>query len=262
MINGNTRLFAIVADPIAQVRTPQVLNAYFEARALDAVLVPVHVAPEGLAAVVEGFRRTRNLDGFIVTVPHKTAVAALCDALGPAAQATGSVNTVRRDPDGRLVGDMFDGAGFVQGLRTQGHDPAGRRCLLLGAGGAAGAIAFSLAQAGAAQVVVANRTRAKADAVVQRVRQAFPQADIQAGDADPQGYDVVVNATSLGMKPDDPLPLAIDRLQPHTLVAEIIMKPELTPLLAQAQAHGCPVHFGRHMLDEQVRLMARFMLRD
>ncbi|MBV2180052.1 shikimate dehydrogenase [Castellaniella sp. MT123] len=262
MINGNTRLFAIVADPIAQVRTPQVLNAYFEAHALDAVLVPVHVAPEGLAAVVEGFRRTRNMGGFIVTVPHKTAVAALCDALGPAAQATGSVNTVRREPDGRLVGDMFDGAGFVQGLRVQGHDPAGKRCLLLGAGGAAGAIAFSLVQAGAAQVVVANRTRAKAEAVVQRVRQAFPQADIQAGDADPQGYDVVVNATSLGMKPDDPLPLVIDRLQPRTLVAEIIMKPELTPLLAQAQARGCPVHFGRHMLDEQVQLMARFMLQD
>lgn len=259
MISGNTRLFAILADPVAQVRTPQVLNDYFAARGVDAILVPMHVAAENLEEVLGGLRRMKNLGGFIVTVPHKIAIARLCDALGPAAQAVGSVNTVRRTADGRLVGDMFDGAGFVGGLRSQGHDPEGKRALLVGAGGAASAIAFALSEAGASRVTVANRTRAKAEAVVEHVRRALPQADIGVGEADPRGYDMVVNGTSLGMRPDDPLPLDVARLEPRVLVAEIIMKPELTPLLEAARQRGCPVHYGRHMLDCQVELMARFM---
>ncbi len=259
MITGNTRLYAILADPVAQVRTPQALNEHFASIGEDAVLVPVHVAPDGLQAVLGGLRRMMNLAGFVVTVPHKITMAELCDELGPAARAIGSVNTVRRTPDGRLVGEMFDGTGFVGGLRRQGHDPAGQRVLLLGAGGAASAIAFALADAGARQVAVANRTRQRAETVVAHVHRALPQADIAVGDADPRGYDMVVNATSLGMRPDDPLPLDVARLDPQTLVAEIIMKPELTRLLEAARQRGCRIHYGRHMLDCQVDLMARFM---
>jgi shikimate dehydrogenase len=202
----------------------------------------------------------KNLGGFVVTVPHKIAMAGLCDELGPAARAIGSVNTVRRTADGRLVGDMFDGAGFVGGLQAQGHDPDGRQVLLLGAGGAASAIAYALSGAGARRVVVANRTRAKAETVVAHVRRALPRADIVVGEADPRGYDRVVNATSLGMRLEDPLPVDVTRLEPHTLVAEIIMKPEVTPLLEAARQRGCAIHYGRHMLDCQVDLMTRFML--
>lgn len=262
MITGNTRLCMILADPVAQVRTPQVLNDYFAAHDVDAVLVPVHVSADELAEVVAGLRRMRNLAGFVVTVPHKTAMASLCDELGPAGRAIGSVNAVRRTADGRLLGDMFDGAGFVAGLRSQGNDPADWRVLLLGAGGAASAIAFALAEAGARRVTIANRTRAKAQVVVERVRRAFPQADVTVGDADPRDHDMVVNATSLGMRPEDPLPVDVGLLQPDVLVAEIIMKPELTPLLDQARQRRCPIHYGRHMLDRQVDLMARFMLAD
>lgn len=259
MITGNTRLYAILADPVAQVRTPQVLNDHFEAIGEDAVLVPVHVAPDGLQVVLDGLRRMKNLAGFVATVPHKIAMAGLCDELGPAARVIGSVNTVRRTADGRLVGEMFDGAGFVGGLRAQGHDPAGQRVLLLGAGGAASAIAYALADAGARRVTVANRTRQKAETVVDHVRRALPQADVAVGEADPRGYDVVVNATSLGMRADDPLPVDASLLEPRTLVAEIIMKPELTALLDAARQRGCTIHYGRHMLDCQVELMARFM---
>jgi len=262
VITGNTRLFAIIADPIAQVRTPEVFNEYFRAQRMDAVLVPIQVAPEGLADVVTGLRAMSNLGGFIVTVPHKISVAALCDELGPTGRATVSVNTVRRTADGRLIGDMFDGEGFVRGLRGQGNDPAGKRVLLLGSGGAAGAIAFALAQAGTGSITIANRTRSRAEHVVKRVREFFPQANIAAGDSDPRGFDIVVNATSLGMKPTDPLPLDTDKLQSRTLVAEVVMKPELTPLLERARSLGCPIHFGRHMLDEQARLMAHFMLEE
>ncbi|TAN30800.1 MAG: shikimate dehydrogenase [Castellaniella sp.] len=260
MITGNTRLFAILADPVAQVRTPQVLNEHFAAHGLDAILVPMHVASTDLEEVLSGLRRMKNLSGFVVTVPHKIAMASLCDELGPAARAIGSVNTVRRTVDGRLMGEMFDGAGFVGGLLAQGHDPDGKRVLLLGAGGAASAIAFALSGAGARRVTVANRTRAKAETVVEHVRRALPQADIAVGDADPRGYDMVVNATSLGMRPEDPLPMDVSGLEPRTLVAEIIMKPEVTPLLEAARQRGCTVHYGRHMLDCQVVLMVRFML--
>ena len=259
MITGLTRLFGIVADPISQVRTPEVLNAWFDAEGVDGVLVPFHVGPDGLAAAFDAFRQMRNLGGFIVTVPHKTAAVALCDEISDAARAMAAVNTIRREPDGRLVGDMFDGKGFVAGLKAEGHDPAGRSVLLVGAGGAAAAIAYALAQAGVARLGIANRTRSKAEAMAQRVMQGMPDAVVEAAEANARGYDIVVNATSLGMRDDDPLPLDVATLSRSTLVAEIIMKPEMTQLLQVAQAKGCPIHLGRHMLDQQARLMGRFM---
>jgi len=259
MITGNTRLFGIVADPITQVRTPQVLNAWFEAEGLDAVLVPMHVAEDGLAAVFDALRKMQNLGGFIATVPHKTRALELCDEVSAAARAIGAVNTVRREADGRLVGDMFDGRGFVEGLKAQGHDPAAKSVLLVGAGGAAAAIAFALAQAGVQRLSIANRTQAKAQAMAGRVSQGVPGVQVDAAAPDPRGYDIVVNATSLGMKEGDALPLDTSLLSPSNLVAEIIMKPEMTALLQAAQERGCRIHLGRHMLDEQVRLMGRFM---
>lgn len=257
-ITGFTRLFGIIADPISQVRTPEVLNAYFAAHGIDAVMVPMHVSADGLPAAMQAFRQMKNLGGIIVTVPHKTEVAALCDELGPAGRAIGSINTIRRLPDGRLEGDMFDGAGFVSGLVAQGNDPRGRRVLLLGAGGAAGAIAFALAQGGVAHLAVANRTASKAQDVLDRVQPSFPDVDFALGSADAAGYDIIVNATSLGMKEGDPLPLDTSTLQPGQLVAEIIMKPEMTALLYTAQSAGCRIHLGKHMLDEQVRQMVSY----
>ncbi len=262
MITGHTKLYAIVADPIAQVRTPEVLNAYFLSRNLDAVLVPIHVGPEGLEAAFTAFRSMKNLGGFIVTVPHKTAAAQLCDELEPAGLAIGSVNAVVRKPDGRLVGSMFDGAGFVSGLRAQGHEPAGKRALLVGSGGAAAAIAFAMVESGVASLTIANRTSAKAQDIVDRIQANFPQAAVAVGEPDPSGYELIINSTSLGMKESDPLPLDVARLTPDMVVAEIIMKPEVTPLLAHARVAGCTIHFGRHMLDEQVRLMAEFIAAD
>lgn len=257
-ITGSTRLFGIIADPISQVRTPEVLNAYFAAHGIDAVMVPMHVSADGLPAAMQAFRQMKNLGGIIVTVPHKTEVAALCDVLGPAGRAIGSINTIRRLPDGRLEGDMFDGTGFVSGLVAQGHDPRGRRVLLLGAGGAAGAIAFALAQGGVAHLAVANRTASKAQDVLDRVQPSFPDVDFALGSADAAGYDIIVNATSLGMKESDPLPLDAASLRPGQLVAEIIMKPEMTALLQTARSAGCRIHLGKHMLDEQVRQMVSY----
>lgn len=259
MITGKTKIYGILADPIAQVRTPEVFNRLFAEHGIDAVLVPIQVGAEGLEALVAGLKEIKNLGGAIVTVPHKTKIATLCDELGEAGQMVGSVNTVRREEDGRLVGNMFDGLGFIAGLKSQGYSPKDKKVLLLGAGGAAGAIAFALAESGVSQLTIANRTQGKARKIISRVAEFYPDLAVRTGDFNPKGFDLIINATSLGMNADDPLPLDPNLLSPEMTVAEIIMKPETTALLAAAKNCGCSVHFGRHMLDQQIRLMAEFM---
>ena len=258
-ITGTTRVFAILADPIHHVKTPQGINRLFGSHGFDGVLVPVHVGAQGLAAMVEGLRRMQNLGGFVVTVPHKTAMAALCDELTPAAARIGAVNVVRRTADGRLVGGILDGDGFVAGLRGAGIEPAGHSVYLAGAGGAACAIAHALAGAGVACLTIANRTTARAAELVARLKEDFPALVITVGSDDPSGHDLVVNATSLGMQEDDALPLDTGRLAAGQTVAEIIMQPAETPLLRAAAARGCRVHSGAPMLANQLALMAEFM---
>lgn len=255
-ITGHTRLFGILADPIAHVRTPQALNAHFAAIGFDGVLTPMQVRSTDLAQVVDAMRRVKSFGGFIVTVPHKTAIAALVDDMPNAARAIGALNCVRREPDGRLVGAMLDGVGFVEGLRSRRHDPKGKSVYLAGAGGAANAIAFALAEAGISGLSIANRTRARSDDLAARLKALFPALPVDTAPPTPAGHDIVVNATSLGLKPGDALPLDVDALTPDQLVAEIIMQPEVTPLLAAAQRKGCVTHAGQHMLTAQIAAMA------
>lgn len=258
-ISGATRLYAIVADPISQVKTPQVINRLFEQAGHDGVMVPFHVGASGLPTVIAGLRSLANLDGFIVTVPHKTAMLSLCDRVTVSAQQVGAVNVVRRSPAGELVGDILDGIGFVAGLRQEGFEPAGASVYLAGAGGAANAIAFALAEAGVSRLTVANRTAAKAEALLARLRAAFPALPFHLGNTDPSGHTLVVNATSLGLREGDPLPCDTARLSADQWVAEIIMQPARTPLLLAAAARGCRIQEGLPMLLCQARLMARAM---
>ena len=258
-ISGNTRVYAIIADPIHHVQTPQAMNALFSARGEDRVLVPFHVAPADLAGVVAGLRGIQSLDGFIVTVPHKTAILELCDTLSDAAVLVGAANVVTRSGDGKLHGEILDGEGFVSGLRQAGIELEGRSVYLAGAGGAANAIAFALAAAGVAWLTIANRTSAKAQLLVDRIASAFPQLQVVVGTSDPADHDLVVNGTSLGLKEGDALPCDVTRLTSQQMVAEIIMQPAITPLLAAAQKVGCRVHEGLPMLLCQIELMAAAM---
>lgn len=257
-ITGNARLYAIVGDPVAHVRVPAVFNARFAERGTDAACVPLHVTAAGLAAAIGGLRALRNLDGFVVTAPHKHAMAALCDEVIGEGRLVGAVNAVRRTAAGRLVGDLFDGQGFVAGLRAAGHPPLGKRAFVAGAGGAASAVCFALAGAGVAAITIHNRTASRAEALARKLRAAHPACDARAGAADPAGHDLAVNATSVGLEPGDPLPFDVSALARTTVVAEVLMKPERTPLLVAAERHGCPIHLGRHMLDRQVDLMFEF----
>ncbi|CAM3424431.1 shikimate dehydrogenase [Bordetella sputigena] len=258
-ITGKTRVYGILADPIHHVQAPQRLNEYFASVGFDGVMIPMHVRPDHLPAVVAGLRGMENLGGVVVTVPHKTAILALCDEASDVTRKIGAANVVRREPDGRLVATMLDGEGFVGGLRAEGRGVEGASAYLAGAGGAANAIAFALVGAGAARLTVANRTRAKAEDLRQRILALHPAADVRVGSDDPSGHDIVVNATSLGMRQGDALPLDVARLDPRQLVCEVIMQPRETALLLAARERGCAIHYGAPMLAAQVALMADFL---
>jgi shikimate dehydrogenase len=258
-VDGRTRFFGIVADPIAQVKTPQGINRIAAEHGANSVMIPLHVAPAELPAAFTGLRVIKNFGGMIVTVPHKVAALTLCDEVSARARQVGAVNAVRREADGRLLGDIFDGIGFITGLERAGIEVKGRRVYLVGAGGAANAIAFALADAGVAELTIANRTAAKAEQLASHLGSHYPQLNISIGSPNPSGHEIVVNATSLGMKEGDPYPLDTAGLSLGMTVAEIIMEPEMTPLLAAARERGCRLHFGKPMLDCQLELMASFM---
>lgn len=258
-ITGKTKLYGIVADPIMQVKTPQTINEWMSKNDVDGVLVPMHVPASGLKSLVEGLRGMINLGGIVVTVPHKTTIIHLCDEVSQAAQLVGAVNVIRRTSEGKLIGDILDGKGFVAGLKHHDIDIHGKKVFLVGAGGAANAIAFSLCESGVQELGVYNRTKSKVEDMFARLSKIYPNVKMTLATASPIGYDVIVNATSLGMAETDPYPLMVDDMQSNQVVAEIIMRPELTPLLAVAKEKGCKIQYGLPMLQSQIELMVDFL---
>ena len=266
LVTGTTKIFGVIAHPSAHVRAPMVFNERFVAEKRDHLMIPIDATPDSLVTVMDGLRAIENFGGLTITIPHKMPIAQMCDELGEAARVCGAVNAVRFGNDGRLYGDIFDGAGFVAGLALKGHDIAGKRALMLGAGGAARAIAVALCQAGVGEIAIANRTREKAQNLVNAMEQAagYKQAYVLDNMADAAeevagDIDVIINTTSLGLHAGDALPLALDNVRPDTLIADIIMVPARTDWLALAEDKGLQTHYGRHMLDCQLELIGRFI---
>jgi shikimate dehydrogenase len=257
MISGTTRIYAIIGDPIGHVRTPIRFNEYFAAEGIDAVCVALHVPRDRAETCLAGLKAMPNLDGLVVTAPHKAAVLPFCDSLTAMARLAGAVNVVRRDAGGLFAGTLLDGYGFLAGLRTGGHDPAQKSVFIQGAGGAASAIGFALAEAGARALRFRNRSDLRAAELAHRISAAFPHCDATAGP--PGDADIAVNATPVGLETDDPLPFDVAELKPGALVAEVLMQPAITRLLETARARGHAVHGGRPMLDHQVSLMFDFL---
>lgn len=260
-ITGGTKLLGLIADPVVQARSPAMANALLEQRGRlgEFLLLPLHVPAGALAAAIAGLRGIHNFAGAIVSMPHKSAIVPLLDGLTAEARLVDAVNVIRRLPDGRLTGTVLDGEGFVAGLRSAGREVTGASCLLVGAGGAAAAIAFALAGHGCASLAITNRTASKADALAARVRGAFPSVRVEDGDAAGRRYDLAINATSLGMKADDALPMSDDVLARSRLVAECVIAPEVTRLLERARELGRAIQTGVPMLAAQMDLMLRFM---
>jgi shikimate dehydrogenase len=260
-INGATRILAVVADPVVQARTPTLANTALRDRGLLGrwVLVPMHVSASGFAAFLAGVRTLQNFAGAVISMPHKVVASDFVDEMSDEARLVGAVNVIRRTPEGRLIGTILDGQGFVAGLARAGHEVSGARVLLLGAGGAAAAIAFALARGGCASLCIQNRRAEAAAALARRVQAAFPAVQLSTTDLPSAGYDIAINATPLGMRPLDDLPMPISTLERCELVAECVLAPERTPLLDAAHARGKQVHRGIVMLEEQVELMLTFM---
>lgn len=259
-ITGKTKVMFVLAHPIGHVRATAVLNAHFARAGHDIAASPLHVHPSDLEEVLRAIRRMRNVIGFGLTIPHKIAALAYLDSLTPEAEAAGASNFVRRNADGSLTGHNTDGLGFVAGLRAHGVEPHGLRVLQIGAGGAGHAVAAALAAEGVGALHIVNRDRRRAESLAGRLRSFYPGTTISTNAIGAGEADLIVNATSLGMKPDDPLPCDLDRAGPQQVVAEVVMTPPETRFLALAATRGCRTVPGRAMLDAQMDLVTRFLV--
>jgi len=252
MINGNTEIIAHIGYPTHTFKSPMIYNPYFESIGVNAVVVPMGCKPEAYPELLRSVFNLTNIRGALITMPHKVTTVGLLDEVTPTVKVAGACNAVKRTEDGRLVGDMFDGEGFVRGIRRKGLELQGARVLVVGSGGVGCAIAASLAGAGIAAISLYDVNSASAEALGQRLKGQYPAIDVRTGSNDPAGFDLVVNATPMGMNEGDPLPLDVSRLAPSTFVGEVVMKTEMTAFLTAAQARGCRVQVGSDMLFEQI----------
>ena len=258
MIRGSTTLIAHIGYPTHAFKAPMIYNPYFEHAGIDAVVVPMGVKPEDFEPALRAIFKFTNIRGALITMPHKVTTCALVDELSPTAQIAGACNAVLLRPDGSLLGDMFDGAGFSRGLLRKGVTLKGASVLVVGSGGVGSAIAASLAAEGIAAIALYDVNTASAGALGARLRKHYSALKVTTGSNDPAGFDVIVNATPMGMNEGDSLPMDMSRVAPSTFVGEVVMKAETTAFLAAAQARGCRTQIGTDMLFEQIPAYLEF----
>lgn len=257
MIDGATRLLAIVGDPIEHARSPAVINALLARSGRNAILVPWHAPAAQFRPIMDGLMLTGNVFGIVVTYPFKQQAMALASTIRPAAARVGALNALRREAGG-WTGDMFDGAGLVRAVLGLGRPVAGAKVKLLGAGGAGSAIAYALAEAGAASLSIFDVDRARAASLAGAVGRHVPGCAVSADDAALGGAEVLVNATPVGLHPADGLPAPMDGLSAGTAVVDIVPRQEGTPLLALARERGCPHAGGAAMVEGQAAALLDF----
>lgn len=258
MISGNTAIIAHIGFPTHSFKSPMIYNPYFDHAGIDAIVVPAGCKAEAFPAFLRSVFTLENIRGALITMPHKVTTVGLLDEVTPAVKIAGSCNAVRRAEDGRLIGDMFDGEGFVRGVRRKGCTLEGARVLVVGAGGVGSAIAASLAAAGIASLSLYDVRRESAQGLRDRLAAHYPKLELLTGSNDPAGYDLVVNATPMGMNDGDPLPVDVTRISPDTFVGEVVMKAEMTAFLKAVQARGCRFQVGTDMLFEQIPAYLEF----
>jgi shikimate dehydrogenase len=254
---GTTRVFPVLGDPIDQVRSPQVLTRLMATQGRDALVIPLHVKLPELKRTFEALHAIENIGGMLITIPHKQRAFTLCSTTSDRADFVGAVNVVRRTDHG-WDGDNTDGLGYLEALRARGFEIAGRRALLIGCGGAGSAIALELLTRGATQVAIHDIDLDRRDAIIDRLNASYP-GKIVPGSTDPTGYDLVANATPVGMRKNDPLPVDVAKLEPWQFVACVITKPEVPPLIAEAMDRGCGTMTGSQMFDAQADDLVAFL---
>jgi len=258
MINGDTILLAHLGYPTATFKAPLIYNPYFESIGVNAVVMPMGVKAEHYVALFRPLFSMTNIRGALVTMPHKVVTATLVDELSTTAKIAGACNAVLLRSDGSLLGDMFDGEGFVRGVLTKGRVVSGASAFVAGSGGVGSAIAASLAAAGVSSLSLFDVNPSSAESLAGRVRSHYPKLEVSTGSNDPWGYDIVVNATPVGMNDGDPLPMDVERIARSAFVGEVVMKRQYTPFLDAARARGCETQVGVDMLFEQIPAYLEF----
>jgi shikimate dehydrogenase len=258
MITGNTEIIAHIGYPTHAFKAPMIYNPWFEKAGVNAIVVPMGCQAQDFEVFLPCVFKLSNIRGALITMPHKVTTVGLLDEVFPTAAIAGACNAVRRTADGRLQGDMFDGEGFVRGVLRKGMKLQGARALVVGAGGVGCAIAASLAAAGVAALALFDVNTASAEGLAERLRQHYPALQVTTGSNDPAYFDLVVNATPMGMNAGDAMPMDVSRIASTTFVGEVVMKTEMTAFLAAAAERGCRVQIGTDMLFEQIPAYLEF----
>ncbi len=258
MISGRTVLIAHLGYPTEGFRAPMIYNPWFEKAGVDAIVVPMGVQAADYRAALATLARVTNLRGALVTMPHKVTTLSLVAEASPAAHIAGACNALLKRPDGSWFGDQFDGAGFVRGIQRKGRAIEGVRAIVAGAGGVGSAIAAALAAAGAAQLMLFDRNGATAESLRARLLAHYPALRVATGSNDPAGFELVVNATPLGMRDGDPLPFDPSRISSSALVGDVVMQSTVTALLRAASERGCETQPGIDMLFEMIPAYLEF----
>lgn len=258
MIDGRTGIIAHIGYPTETFKSSMIYNPFFEQRKINACVVPMGCKSEDYAAFLKLVFKLTNVQGALITMPHKVTTLALVDEASVSARVAGACNAVRLDARGVMIGDMFDGEGFVRGLAGKGRTVKSASAFVAGSGGVGSAIAASLARASASRLGLYDAFPQAMNGLSERLKAHYPNLEVVTGSSDPAGYDIVVNATPLGMKTDDPLPIDVERISPSAFVGEVVMKEEITPFLAAARARGCDYQVGTDMLFEQIPAYLEF----
>lgn len=258
MLSGKTTLIAHIGYPTEAFKAPLIYNPWFEKHGIDAMVVPMGVKAEDYTLSLRQIFKFSNIHGALVTMPHKVTTIGLADEVSITAKIAGAANALLKRADGTLLADQFDGAGFARGVARKGFKTRGSRILVIGTGGVGSPIAASLAADGAASISLFDVNAASAEGLASRLKTYYPEMEVRLASNDPEGFDLVVNATPLGMNPGDPLPFDVTRLAPSTFVGEVVMKQEITPMLKAAIARGCKVQVGTDMLFEMIPAYLEF----
>ena len=259
---GTTKIYGCIADPIDHVKAPTIFTSIFKSKNIDAVMIPLKVSSNDLSNLIQTLKKIDNFHGLTVTIPHKSAVIELCDLLDTEAESTQAVNWIKFDKDRKLIGNNFDGKGFINGFLSQNHQLSNKIIGLFGSGGAAVAIGCSLAYEGIKELKIVNRNTKKANDLKKRINSFNKQLKITVFsqyDYDINNCDLIINATSLGLKKNDQVPFDVTKTPSKCIIADIIMQPEETKLLKQAKLIGRPIHYGKNMIESQIDLVGDFL---
>jgi shikimate dehydrogenase len=251
-VNGKTRVYGIVGDPIEQVRSPEMVTWEMQKRDHNAVLIPMHIARDEFDTVIPHIMRMRNLDGLIFTIPFKAQAIALAKTLGPQASQIGAINALKKHSNGAWSGEIFDGMGCVEAFKQRGITLQDKRLQLIGLGGAGSAICVALAYEKPKLLRLFDINAQTTERMAKMVNTISPQTVVEVGLPLAEGIDILLNASPVGMLSDARLPLAVEQFKKELIVFDAIVMPENTPLLSLAQDCGCQVVRGREMMLGQI----------